>query len=582
MATLKELVLNSTEILVYVERLPEVSLVIEYLWNSHPAAVSVIVTCGAMSKPGVVRIVPRSPNSGHLVPKVVNMTSVGTPVPSNNGISGQSFPRVITSPSYVVNGLQTSGSGHFLHRAPVAPVRVPAPPAPAPVVSGPRHLRQPSVTYTVVGPPRAMPTTVTASTTLTASTTVTATNAVAAPMMVTMSPKKLPPPPTVAPGPPAAVAAPGSSKRTSPFANMEFSQLAEEKEDENMNCLRAFWQEALAEPMISTLLASSEHIDKNMYWEKRRIQNHLRRLLEEIQERLGIEMEATPQDLDGFFNKLLQMATKGSLHAVGRLSLSLDEARELTEKDLSKLLEGMNLWPMELAAVDRNEVLAALQAPSAGTTKQILRNERPIKTGPNTLTAHTFRAAFEQVPYNLPEFPVPVADTQETNMCLGDLLRLNGNHRLGTAQLTPGGASASPVDGKIRTSRGDLWEAGNPTEAHMIEKAFLGPYTEAQHQAVAEAIATCWRYPQTGVDRIKDFFCTGLVSIEECDGDEPPKMARDQHDEIQCGLPRLIPRTLVEDAVALIIRKAAPQFTQQAWDSLVVEMLKDRGRGRGT
>lgn len=321
-----------------------------------------------------------------------------------------------------------------------------------------------------------MPSTVTA-------TTVTSTNAVAAAMMVT-SPKKLPPPAVAPPAP----AVPTSSKRTSPFANMEFSQLAEEKEDENMNCLRAFWQEALAEPMIATLLASSEHIDKNMYWEKRRIQNHVRRLLEEIQERLGIEMEATPQDLDSFFNKLLHMATKGSLHA----------ARELTEKDLSKLLEGMNLWPMELAAVDRNEVLAALQAPSAGTTKQILRNERPIK---NTLTAHTFRAAFEQVPYNLPEFPVP---------------------------------------------------------AHMIEKAFLGPYTEAQHQAVAEAIATCWRYPQTGVDRIKDFFCTGLVSIEE----------------IQCGLPRLIPRTLVEDAVALIIRKAAPQFTQQAWDSLVVEMLK--------
>ena len=130
-----------------------------------------------MSKPGVVRIVPRSPNSGHLVPKVVNMTSVATPVPSN-GIPGQSFQRVTTvtsTPSYVVNGLQTSGSGHFLlpAAAPLAP----------PVVSGPRHLRQPSVTYTVVGPPRTvMPSTVTA-------TTVTSTNAVAAAMMVT-SPKK--------------------------------------------------------------------------------------------------------------------------------------------------------------------------------------------------------------------------------------------------------------------------------------------------------------------------------------------------------------------------------------------------------
>ena len=139
-----------------------------------------------MSKPGVVRIVPRSPNSGHLVPKVVNMTSVGTPVPPT--ILGQSFQRVttVTTPSYVVNGLQTSGSGRVLHRAPVAPVapvRVPvappvAAPVAAPVVSGPRHLRQPSLTYTVVGPARQMP----------SATKVTST--AVAPAMMTMSPQK--------------------------------------------------------------------------------------------------------------------------------------------------------------------------------------------------------------------------------------------------------------------------------------------------------------------------------------------------------------------------------------------------------
>ena len=94
-----------------------------------------------MSKPGV-RMVPRSPNSGHLVPKVVNMTSLGTPV--------------------LVNGLQTSGPAHFVHGALVVPVARVAPMAPvppmAPVVSGPRHLRQPLVTYTVL-PPRAVPST---------------------------------------------------------------------------------------------------------------------------------------------------------------------------------------------------------------------------------------------------------------------------------------------------------------------------------------------------------------------------------------------------------------------------------------
>ena len=96
--------------------------------------------------------------------------------------------------------------------------------------------------------------------------------------------------------------------------------------------------------------------------------------------------------------------------------------------------------------------------------------------------------------------------------------------------------------------------------SHMIEPGFLGQFTEAQHETVAEAIATCWRSPHTGLDRIKDFFVTGLVSVEE----------------IQSGLPRRIPLTLVEDAVALIIRQAAPQFTQEAWNSLVLQKLKSR------
>ncbi|CAJ1355617.1 unnamed protein product [Effrenium voratum] len=98
---------------------------------------------------------------------------------------------------------------------------------------------------------------------------------------------------------------------------------------QEINCLRAFWREALSCPVISSLLASEEHIDKNLYWEKRRVQNHLRRLLEEIQERLGLEQEAGPQDLDAFFGRLASVQCLNT-PVVGR---------EMAELDLSQILE---------------------------------------------------------------------------------------------------------------------------------------------------------------------------------------------------------------------------------------------------
>ncbi|CAJ1376224.1 unnamed protein product, partial [Effrenium voratum] len=72
----------------------------------------------------------------------------------------------------------------------------------------------------------------------------------------------------------------------------------------------------------------------------------------EIQERLGLEQEAGPQDLDAFFGRLASVQCLNT-PVVGR---------EMAELDLSQILEGMSLWPPELSPADRDEVLAALQA----------------------------------------------------------------------------------------------------------------------------------------------------------------------------------------------------------------------------
>ena len=67
----------------------------------------------------------------------------------------------------------------------------------------------------------------------------------------------------------------------------------------------------------------------------------------------------------------------------------------------------------------------------------------------------------------------------------------------------------------------------------LLEK-FMGE----QRNSVTEAVATTFCLEKTGTDKTKDFFVCGLLSLEE----------------IQMGLPRLLPTAVVEDAVIRVIR----------------------------
>lgn len=267
------------------------------------------------------------------------------------------------------------------------------------------------------------------------------------------------------------------------------------------NRVLSFWQQALSHPCYAASLGSPQRADKDTYWEKRRVQNLLRRVLEELQEQLGLESrEASPADLDEVFRYLV---------AHGReLGCQSSKEGEVDEQVLNSGLEALRLWPPELSPTDRSEVIASFHVPSLKAARQILEQRRSIRT---SMGREAFREGLDQVPFNLPEFPVP---------------------------------------------------------AHLLSFQSSSPTSYAEHwQAATEVVAQCFSLDTTGLHRNKDFFVSGLVSLEE----------------IQRALPKLVPQALVEDAVTRIIRRAAPHFSQQEWHDLVVvvqESIKAASRRR--
>eukprot|EP00931_Biecheleriopsis_adriatica_P083454 TRINITY_DN5703_c0_g1_i1.p1 TRINITY_DN5703_c0_g1~~TRINITY_DN5703_c0_g1_i1.p1 ORF type:complete len:854 (+),score=152.64 TRINITY_DN5703_c0_g1_i1:46-2607(+) len=252
------------------------------------------------------------------------------------------------------------------------------------------------------------------------------------------------------------------------------------------NRVLAYWQEALRNPA----LAATRRPDRNWYFEKRRVQNHLRRLLEELQERLGLDSrEAVATDLDQVFKYLVAQAK-----ALG----CLDANGEIPDRHLSIVLETLSLWPPELSPTDRSEVTAALHVPSVQAANNIVTGRQQFRT---SVSAQDFREGLVKVPFNLPDFPVP---------------------------------------------------------AHLLSWTMQRPFVQEHRQAAAEAVATCFSLSRTGLEPVKDFFLTGLISLEE----------------IQRALLRLVPLALVEEAVTRIIRRAAPFFTSEEWHDLVIVPLE--------
>eukprot|EP00747_Dinoflagellata_sp_TGD_P184532 gnl/TRDRNA2_/TRDRNA2_40215_c0_seq1.p1 gnl/TRDRNA2_/TRDRNA2_40215_c0~~gnl/TRDRNA2_/TRDRNA2_40215_c0_seq1.p1 ORF type:complete len:870 (-),score=152.57 gnl/TRDRNA2_/TRDRNA2_40215_c0_seq1:57-2666(-) len=227
-------------------------------------------------------------------------------------------------------------------------------------------------------------------------------------------------------------------------------------------------------------------MDVALYWEKRRMQNSLRRVLESLQEWFGLEGDHQSGDLGSVFDNLAQ-----SVGIEASPAASFDESR------FHCALEHLSLWPPELSSNDRSEVFSTLLVPTCSAASAAIG--APLRTN---LMRRGFCEGFSLVPFNLPDFPVP-------------------SHLL------------APGLGGLCSS-----------------------YTSEQTLTCAQAVATIFCMEKTGIDRIKDFFASGLISLEE----------------IQTALPRLMPHALVEEAVVRIIRLGGPLLSAKEWADLVTSV----------
>eukprot|EP00747_Dinoflagellata_sp_TGD_P215370 gnl/TRDRNA2_/TRDRNA2_88076_c0_seq1.p1 gnl/TRDRNA2_/TRDRNA2_88076_c0~~gnl/TRDRNA2_/TRDRNA2_88076_c0_seq1.p1 ORF type:complete len:802 (+),score=98.24 gnl/TRDRNA2_/TRDRNA2_88076_c0_seq1:42-2447(+) len=71
---------------------------------------------------------------------------------------------------------------------------------------------------------------------------------------------------------------------------------------------------------------------------------------------------------------------------------------------------------------------------------------------------------------------------------------------------------------------------------------------------VADLVASIFSAESTGIDQVKDWYLTGLLSLEE----------------IQASLPMIYPHSLVDEAAMRIVRIGLRYFTEREWSTLVI------------
>lgn len=214
-----------------------------------------------------------------------------------------------------------------------------------------------------------------------------------------------------------------------------------------INIVADFYARALESDSVAASMLSASRMDVVLYWEKRRNQNALRRVLEALQEKYSLDGDPSASDLSKVFDALLAQARQ----------LGTAEGDQLDEMLFTKSLEALGLWPPELGPNDRSETFAILSVPNAATARAVLSRQSP-RMNPGR---RAFCDGFDRLPFNLPDFPVPMH------------------------QLAPG---LQPSKDK---------------------------FTPEQTRAVAEAVVTTFCLDQTGLGRVKDCYFTGLLSMEE-------------------------------------------------------------------
>eukprot|EP00746_Dinoflagellata_sp_MGD_P120753 gnl/MRDRNA2_/MRDRNA2_56158_c0_seq1.p1 gnl/MRDRNA2_/MRDRNA2_56158_c0~~gnl/MRDRNA2_/MRDRNA2_56158_c0_seq1.p1 ORF type:complete len:659 (+),score=117.43 gnl/MRDRNA2_/MRDRNA2_56158_c0_seq1:62-1978(+) len=147
-------------------------------------------------------------------------------------------------------------------------------------------------------------------------------------------------------------------------------------------------------------------VDLARYWEKRRVQNSLRRMLEQIQERFELKGDANAAELAGVFEALLHCAR-------------VEEEAGLGEHGFIVAMEQVGAWPPELTEADRSEIFMVLANPSG----------RSYPGQPPNLMHWSLAEGLGNVPFNLPDFPVP------THLLSGTATKAFGSTQIANAAM---------------------------------------------------------------------------------------------------------------------------------------------------
>jgi len=159
--------------------------------------------------------------------------------------------------------------------------------------------------------------------------------------------------------------------------------------------------------VVPAMCQSEARVDHARYWEKRHVQNKLRRLLESLQEYLGLlDGDTRPVEIGrAAFGKILSKAQHlGQQRAPdGRRRGSARPAVGLSELAFAQALTELGIWPEDLNNADRAEVFVALLA----STGAVVRAYHAGQSMADEMTMRIFCEGLSRVPFNIPDYPVP-------------------------------------------------------------------------------------------------------------------------------------------------------------------------------
>lgn len=132
------------------------------------------------------------------------------------------------------------------------------------------------------------------------------------------------------------------------------------------------------------------HTNVDHYWQKRRLQNNLRRVLELVQEHFGFEGESR-DEIRAAFDSLNDHHPD-----------PCEGPHAWSQSHFCTVFDSASLWPWDMSVRDRCEVFSSLRVPSLSASRTVLGGRSMLP-----LDRETFGDGFNKVPFNLPDFPVP-------------------------------------------------------------------------------------------------------------------------------------------------------------------------------